>query len=1622
MEFFKKRKPDEEPLAARPATPVIQSSPIIKPEPEPLVLETRKPALPDSEQLRQARMHAEEQIRLIEQKIISQREEWAQKTKEKEEESVSIAAQLEMLVSEAEREREKRQQRLDALQQQVHQDLDRAGKQLQDEINAWNDRLSSREKELEEAKHIFVFEETQKKIETEQALRSLQTELDQVEARYKTMERRLLEEQNQWIAKIKGKEEEISNLRTQISLRTAQMRLEDEKAQAAKNEMETAWQEQEQEIKGKLESQQQQWSKLYQQKEEELIALRSAMERRMSAAGLETEKREKEISGMRARIEERIAAMDASIARERESWQAMLKKREEEFNQLKVQFMLQESQEKADSEKKYQEFKDAEALANRRLREIRQKMEEEKSQWNRAISQKDEDLKVFKIQAELKVRQLQDSWEKRKAGAEQEKAGLLKELSDLETMFKQEKARWQKDMETKNGEIIAFQKERQENQAKLLASEQQVLAELHLKKQELEKELSEIELAFNREKTRWQEIIAGKEKEVAAARIELAGRESAINRDIAAVEMQLKTEMAPAIKQIEDLKIRIRELQRHTADELSRKESQRKTIEEQYKRQEESIQQRMAGLREKTGLTQAQMQQKITAMQAQMDAQDAASKDTISKLQVEEEAIRAELLQEKEKAAGLKAALLEEYGARQRSQREQIEALEKERGDMEEKFNAESAAKTRELEDEQKRLAGLEEKGKQDLAALEAELAELKNSGEKELSEYSLQLENARNQYEKAAAAKQDEIFSLRQALKDNELRLHEELDALKAELEAEINPLVMKQEETQEQLDALKIKVRDTLSSCDARIAALKQEQLQKESDFAGARDMLSGRRAQAKDELHRNLVSLQEERRMRESEFERAIAAKQQECGGLEEEIASRQQSYSEKKRQERERAQDEIEKINSGIRLLEESRAQLEREYPRELALRTDEIAALEKQIRSREDFYARQQSLAEKGLENFQRRAERRLGQIRFSLAQVEEKRQAALLALQDKMSALSADMERREKERREEFEREARVFAEEKYRLERQKAELEESFNALQSQSREQLRQSSQEIMALQSELAEKEKTWEQGWKQKEQELAAEKAVLSQELETLGARLNEEEALAKQRIGEKEGEITHFQNQYTVRLNDMIADITSKKHSWEEANSRLKEQVDELIKNSEELHKTWDATRDTRDKELTALKSNLEFWELRVKAEEDKRLTEWDEEKHALETRIKETADALALEQKTLSAAIEEKERALARLHDESRQDEDRKQSQWKETESLLLAERERLAADVAGREKEAREESAKIEKEKKDLDHEIERLKLESALKETERQSQRHRAERDRRRMQRKLEEQLSSLQRRLSEEKEQWATKLHSRDEEIKTLQVRLVMREERRQAEIKRRHEEIDKALASLSGDLSAIAGKREKIEPAAREEIERRAAELEKIRTELEAKEKQWREKHVAKQAALEVMSAGLTKELADMEEQLEAESRRLAQRFEIKQKQIENLNATMIEKENELILERECTQDFIIQLRQKTDELKRQVKRNMAAPESGRDDKTAAIFDEAIALYQKTDYAAALEKLALVVQRQPRFAGALQYMALCHLHRGDAENARRLAERAFEIEPHNEQLKEWIESLK
>lgn len=1631
MDLFKKRKIDEktEQLAQAQEQEQqlqLQAQPLTVPPPEvekPLeTVEPKKSELQESEDLIVARKNAEDQIRLIETRIAAQREAWPQKAREKEEENISLQAQLEMLVRQSEQERNKRENQLNALQKQIQSDLSEVEKALENEIAVWNERLSSKEKETEETRHRSIFDETQKKIEAEQSVRTLYTELEKVESKYKGMERQLLEEQNQWISKIKAREDEISALRTQISLREAQMRMDMEKSIAIKTEMESAWQSQEQELKSKLEAHGRDFSKVYHQKEEELIAFRSAMERRLSSDRLDNEKKEKEVRDMSLRLEERIKAVESSLETERAGWQEMLKKREEELNQLKVQLMLQESQEKADREKKYQEFKEAETIANKRLKEIRQKIEEEKTQWARATSVKDEELKVFKIQSELKLKELRDSWEKRKAGAEQEKSALLEEIAGLEKKFSAQKQNLQNELDAKNTEIITYQKECHEKQAQMLDSEQRSLAELKQKKDELEKELLTIKTNFSQEKSHWQEIVSQKEREVSAAKNEFAARESSISRELAARELLLKNELAPAAARLDEGKAKIKDFMKRSADEMLRKETQKKAIQEQYKKQEESIRLRTTAITEKIKANDESYKQKIEEIRAQIETQSGFSATALAKLREEEELVSSELAREKEKSDSQKKALDDEFASQAGMLRLEIETLEKEYIQAEEKLKIEISAKTKELEEEEKRAQALDEKGRRDLAAKEQEFAALKNDGEAKIAALTSELSNARADFNKKVKAKEAQVSNLNEALKENEQRFNDEFAALKEELESNISPLLLSRAELVSRIESEKKNAEDAIASCDSRIAVLNEEQQKKELEFNMAQSELKEKLANEKNNVTLAFEALGEERAREQAEHSRKALILEEEYKTLEKEIAARAEFFIAQKGQERESARAIAEKYKTEIAQSEEALARFEKEYPQQLSAKSAEIASLEKQIRTREVFYKEQQEQAEKGLENFQNRGQRRIAQARLAIGNVSEKHKSEMLIMQDKMSALSAEMELKEKNYREEFAREGKIFAEEKYKLEKQKSDLEEKINDISITSKENLRQRDKEILALQTELAEKETLWEQSWKHKEQEISAEKTILVQELSALSSRLKEEEDLSRRHLAEKESEITHFQNQYSTRLRDLAADIADKKRAREDANARLGEQVNLLTENMNNLKNSWEEARDAKEKELSVLKSNLEFWELRTKTEEEKRIAVWEEEKSTLESNIKETENTLNRVCGDCASRMEEKEKALEQLKLESVQNEEEKQAQWKEADARLAAERESLLGEISGWERKIKEESAKIEKDRKDIDRNLERLKLENALKDTESQAGKHRFERDLRKSQGKLEERLLQLKGKLAEEREAWTDKLRIKDEEIKTLNVRLAMRDDRYKSEVKRRQDELEKTIAALSEELKAVKNKYTKKVPHVEQLIEQKSKELEDLRRETEEKEIRIKDELNKRQAAHESITGKITDGLDAMEQELLSEGNRLEKLFAIKEQQIKKLNAFMIEKENTIIIERGQSKNIIDNLRVKAAQFRQSLSETINEGNQKTEASANSLFDDAIRFYSGGDYAAAQDVLEKILESRPLFAGAYQYLALCQCNLGNTQGAIRAAERALELEPHNEQLKEWIKNLK
>src|SRR5262249_40023166 len=134
------------------------------------------------------------------------------------------------------------------------------------------------------------------------------------------------------------------------------------------------------------------------------------------------------------------------------------------------------------------------------------------------------------------------------------------------------------------------------------------------------------------------------------------------------------------------------------------------------------------------------------------------------------------------------------------------------------------------------------------------------------------------------------------------------------------------------------------------------------------------------------------------------------------------------------------------------------------------------------------------------------------------------------------------------------------------------------------------------------------------------------------------------------------------------------------------------------------------------------------------------------------------------------------------------------------------------------------------------------------AFKETHAASQRERLQNQ---MQRDLDPLRDRLARLTSEEEGErntWENRLHAKDDELKMLKARLVLREKRIQEESRRRTNELDKLRQQVSQEVASARTRYE----AERSQLEKQLTEHREALAHLQASENKWR------QAAVEATS--------------------------------------------------------------------------------------------------------------------------------------------------------------------
>ncbi|MBN1824106.1 MAG: tetratricopeptide repeat protein [Endomicrobiales bacterium] len=1830
-----------------------------------LVFVKRDLSIPESEMLLAAKKRAEDDIRALEEKVSSERQSWMGRLRNREDEKISIQAKLEALIRKMDQEKNKKCSKFDLMQKQVERELVQAQEALKREVDEWNAKLSAKDKEIEDTKKRTALAEAQAQISDEDKLRALRADVEMLVQRLKSTERSMLEEQSQWITRIKDKENEIINLKTQLALKETQSAGEEEKDRLERRQAEEAWSRKISEVEKSLQDNRSEYEKSYKSKETELLALKRIMDERIVSANLECEERERHLRALIDKLKAEADLVSEHMSIENAQWKNIMEEKDAELAQLKTSILLRESQDKSAQDKLKKDFAAAESAFLKKLRDMTNRLAEEKRNWQTELANKEEAIKAFKVQAELKIKELWDLQESKKDRAKEEKAAIEKRIEDLKTNYSVHKARWQAEVSAKNDEISSFLAGLQNKEAESVNRNESALKEMEGRIIMLQKELFSAEKDLSDEKTRWGALLISKEAELEGLRNELANREESIKSQIDSFKSQLDKELQPFLDQersikegiervrkqgeaevsqkiqyaasveekskanldnihkkyqiqsdrinknadklrrdIDDIKNaleensktaiskldalrseeerlktdleiserrksesmqrleeeyaekraqvqdsiakteketseinerlkkeladKIREIEhrkrenadiiRETEKEYSRKmnslaleianmekvlsdtakernsqdleynlkikakeqdilriqkelkenelndkkelndlrqemlksilplenrkkevenrlllmkrereerlsslEAEIKSLRHDAQKQEEELSRRTTAEEQKLSLKRKDIEEKVQQTKSQIEYDTRRFEDQLVKLEETMSALRNEKLHLSEQSAVQKTRINAEGKAEMTALSVQLEHAEKQYRELRAKLDAQIAGKADDARKEKDRISELVAGFKEEFELKEKELLDAETEGYTEIANIKVQFDKLRSKNEKMLAEREKEINDVRNEIASEKARVASEMDDLKRGYSEEQTALKSKRDEIDNICKMLRSDSEKKISELNAQIDVLKSDFNKKESEFDRQRIKYAQKLASIKNDYSEKEWALREEKIRYEQDSHKILKEKEEELSKINTEYQERRLIWQKEKSELESRLNNEIIQLKNDINELSLAKGKHEAEYPAAIEMKNREISQLHKQLQDKEYEYTSRISRAERMEMNFRKRTEKRLQVLKDESEKVQSGLKEAISSMELKYRENKQEYDKHIGSLNDEIARVKNELTEEKSRLEKQKYELETVVKDTEERMKNEFRYKEKEFITLQNSFIEKQRAWEDDWNQKEGIYSQEKKLLVEEYEKAkNITLQEQEKLSV-KLAEKEKEISDLKSSAEKTLENMTVEYSKSKSIWEENNNALAKKITELEDSFSALKNKWSETHMAKERELSALRSNIDFWEMKSRAEQEKHALAWEEERNAIEIRIKEESEVLEEFRKKSAIQLEEKQKALQNVKEQYEKVEKEKLVQVKEMEAKYSDERERLVNETESLKKITKEETDKAEKAIRELARELEKTKLESVLKDTVRLSDAQKYESKWRKTQRSLEEELREIRRKLEDEKALVSRNIKLRTEEINTLQVRMTLREERRQAEISRRQEETRRIVSALEAELKEAESKYKKEVPEKKGELSGLKGQLKALKEEAASKEDAWQKARFEKESETQKLFETFASELKKAEDALVQESRRYEELLQLKEKQVHNLFEMVKSKEGSLMAERDFTQEMLLSLRARADEIEAGLRNTYAA---GRDQKEvlSSDFESAIETFNKKDFQKTEQILKNILKKKPDFAGAYQYLALCYWNMGNKAEAKKMAEKALELEPHNAELKLWIENIK
>ncbi|MFH1379894.1 MAG: hypothetical protein ABII23_06410 [bacterium] len=274
--------------------------------------------------------------------------------------------------------------------------------------------------------------------------------------------------------------------------------------------------------------------------------------------------------------------------------------------------------------------------------------------------------------------------------------------------------------------------------------------------------------------------------------------------------------------------------------------------------------------------------------------------------------------------------------------------------------------------------------------------------------------------------------------------------------------------------------------------------------------------------------------------------------------------------------------------------------------------------------------------------------------------------------------------------------------------------------------------------------------------------------------------------------------------------------------------------------------------------------------------------------------------------------------------------------EWLDKETKFSAERQELEREKQSLLEQMRKSSDSADGKRQELTDAIKTLRKEIPQKQEFADSLMHKRDREYKKLIQPLQEKISKIRSNLIGNKKMYEEKLSEKNDQVKTLKLRLAWRDERQQASEARRQKEIDKIRIELNKEIDGLRSKSNKLSIKQDKTLDPIVYDFEKLTQDLSRTEQRLE----AEKTANEELRKGrleIESEIISIEQNLPRDMVQYITLLDLKAKEITALNREILQKEHLMDTEEVISRDAMQRLRASFKTLKLQASKVISSKE-------------------------------------------------------------------------------------